>query len=203
MNLLLILGLLALNFVISFWNAKAVGNAWVETKHSGGWPRFMAWMGAIMSALGFTWCYLIIMTLVAVSAGKLTTESAIAVLNLGYVVIVPGVLFSGIMIMIDSWANAYRKRTVANVGVAGYNTFANVYNTYNAIKGYPDALKHVLDYFSKAKSKDERQAALVILFLIVAIGGGVLTTWLIVSKTAAKDDPLPTLPYGTAMPYRS
>ena len=31
------------NFGISIWNAYAVGKAWVETKYSGGWPRFVAW----------------------------------------------------------------------------------------------------------------------------------------------------------------
>jgi len=34
---------------------------WVETKEMGGWSRFMTWMGAIMSASGFTWCYLVIL----------------------------------------------------------------------------------------------------------------------------------------------
>ena len=42
-----------LNFGISIWNAYAVGLAWVETKHSGGWPRVTAWAG-IMSASGFS-----------------------------------------------------------------------------------------------------------------------------------------------------
>ncbi len=52
-----------LNFAISAWNAYAVGRAWVETKVAGGWPRFMAWMGAIMSASGFSWCYLFLLVL--------------------------------------------------------------------------------------------------------------------------------------------
>ena len=43
-----------LNFGISWWNAYAVGVTWVETKNMGGYQRFMAWMGAIMSASGFT-----------------------------------------------------------------------------------------------------------------------------------------------------
>lgn len=180
-----------LNLGISIWNAVAVGNAWVETKHAGGWQRFMAWMGAIMSASGFSWCYLILAVFVLGASGKLEVEDVEAALNLGYILIIPGVLFSGIMIGIDSWARAYRKRTVANFGVAGYNTFANMYNTYNAIRTFGGALDSVLDYFAKSKSKDSQKAFLVILIVVVSLGSGILTTWLIVSKLAARDEPLP------------
>ena len=31
----------------------------------GGWPRVVAWAGAVMSASGFSWCYLIILTYVS------------------------------------------------------------------------------------------------------------------------------------------
>ncbi len=180
-----------LNLGISIWNAVAVGNAWVETKHAGGWQRFMAWMGAIMSASGFSWCYLILAVIVLGAFGKLEVEDVEAALNLGYILIIPGVLFSGIMIGIDSWARAYRKRTVANFGVAGYNTFANMYNSYNAIKTFGGALDSVLDYFAKSKGKDSQKAFLVILIVVVSLGSGILTTWLIVSKLAARDEPLP------------
>lgn len=180
-----------LNLGISIWNAVAVGNAWVETKHAGGWQRFMAWMGAIMSASGFSWCYLILAVFVLGASGKLEVEDVEATLNLGYILIIPGVLFAGIMIGIDSWARAYRKRTVANFGVAGYNTFANMYNTYNAIRTFGGALDSVLDYFAKSKSKDSQKAFLVILIVVVSLGSGILTTWLIVSKLAARDEPLP------------
>jgi hypothetical protein len=56
------LGLLVLilNFGISWWNARVTGLDWVESKHLGGWIRFMTWMGWLMSALGFTWCYVLI-----------------------------------------------------------------------------------------------------------------------------------------------
>lgn len=180
-----------LNLGISIWNAVAVGNAWVETKHAGGWQRFMAWMGAIMSASGFSWCYLILAVFVLGAFGKLEVEDVEAALNLGYILIIPGVLFSGIMIGIDSWARAYRKRTVANFGAAGYNSFANIYNTYNAIKTFGSALDSVLEYFAKSKSKDSQKAFLVILIVVVSLGSGILTTWLIVSKLAARDEPLP------------
>jgi len=190
---LLIFLILLLNLVISFWNAYAVGKAWVETKHSGGWPRFMAWMGAAMSALGFTWCYLVIATVVVIILNWLTPEEAEVMLNLGYILVIPGVLFSGLMITLDSWANAYRRRTVASAGVAGYNTFAQIYNTYQAIQYIPDAFARVLEFFipKKSSSKDSASAFLIILIVILALFGGILTTAAIINRVAASDEPLP------------
>jgi hypothetical protein len=179
-----------LNLGISIWNAYAVGTAWVETKHAGGWPRFMAWMGAMMSALGFTWCYALFAAFVLGAMGKLDETGVEGVVYLGYLIVVPGILFSGVMIMIDSWSRAYRKRTVANVGVAGYNTFANAYNAYNAVRTVPLAWEKVMDAL-KPKNKDSAQAFLIILVVIVALGCGIITTWVIVSRIAARDQPLP------------
>src|ERR1700738_4453697 len=103
MEFLLIAFVWVLNFGISLWNAYACGKAWVEARHAGGWPRFMCWMGAIMSASGFTWCYLILLVLSAYYFEWLHKDALMAALNLGYILIIPGVLFSGLMITVDSW----------------------------------------------------------------------------------------------------
>lgn len=189
MQLLFVALILLLNLAISWWNAKAVGNAWVEAKHAGGWHYFMCWMGALMSALGFTWCYLIILVFGAIAFDKITVEAAQAALYLGYILVIPGILFSGLMITIDSWARAYRERSFANVGVAGYNSFAQIYNTYHAVKDVPDAFKHVKSFFSG--DSDDAGKAMVLLLVIVAALSGFITTYVIVSTTAAKDEPMP------------
>lgn len=192
--LLLVMGIWVLNLLISFWNAYAVGKAWVETKHAGGWPRFMAWMGAIMSASGFSWCYLIFLALVAGSLGWIGTREMEALLSLGYIVIVPGVLFAGLMITIDSWARAYRERTIANTAVAGYNTFAQMYNTYNAVSGMGEAFGSVKDFFGDSADEDTAKLMLVILLLVIAFGAGIITTWMLVTHFAASAEPLPLYP---------
>ncbi len=189
MNTLLAIGLLLLNLVISYANAKTVGHCWVETKHEGGWKRLMAWSGAAMSALGFTWCFAIIALFGCVAFHKLSIRAAEAGLYLTYLCVIPGVLFFGLMIWINSLANAYRERTLANVGTAGYNSFANVYNYYNAIKDVPDAFDNVLDFFTK--DDDDAGKTLVFLIVIGAALLGVMTTYYIVTTTAAHDEPLP------------
>ena len=190
---------LILNFGISWWNAYAVGRAWVETKHNGGWPRFMAWMGAIQSATGFTWCYLFLLAIVAHGLGYLHDDAFMVCLQLGYIVVVPGLLFSGLMIMIDSWAAAYRQRTLANFGTAAYNTFAQIYNTYNAIQDIGPAFKSVVGFFGGGRSSGDDDdnnnnnngaAILVVMIVALALAGGIVTTAAIIRHTAARE-PLP------------
>jgi hypothetical protein len=189
MGIALIL-LLVFNTAISLWNAYAVGKAWVEAKYAGGWPRFMTWMGAIMAASGLSWGILILLIFGFVAGGKLTPDWGQVGLDLGYVIIVPGILFSGLMITVDSWARAYRTHKVLDFGVAGYNSFAEVYNTYHAIQGIGPALSHVFKAFLGGGGK-KSGALLVILLVIFALGLGIIITAAIIHHVAA-GTPLPS-----------
>jgi hypothetical protein len=187
----------ALNLGISFWNAYAVGRAWVETEHAGGWPRFMAWMGAIMAACGFTWCYLLLLAFIAYWAEWLTLMQIEAMINLGYILLVPGVLFSGLMITVDSWAQAYRRRTLGSFGTAAYNTFAQIHNTYHAIGDLGQAFHGVAAFVTGSRDRDGKDSdnsgaiLLVILLVLLALFGGVLTAAAIIRRVAGSDQPLP------------
>jgi uncharacterized membrane protein (DUF485 family) len=189
-----------LNLGISVWNAYAVGRAWVEVRHAGGWPRFLAWMGAVMSACGFTWCYLLLLAFVAYWAQWLTTPQLEAMINLGYVLIIPGVLFSGLMITIDSWAQAYRRRTLASFGTAAYNTFAQIHNTYHAISDLGRAFRGLAAFFQGSRGRDRKDrddagaVLLVVLLVLLALFGGILTTAAIIRRVAGREPPLPTEP---------
>src|SRR5262245_56527681 len=104
MQLWLIVLIWLLNFGISIWNAYAVGKSWVEAKAVGGWPRIMCWSGAVMSASGFTWCYLILLGAIGYHFEFIDGEQFGVALNLGYILLIPGILLSGLMITLDSWA---------------------------------------------------------------------------------------------------
>jgi hypothetical protein len=184
-----------INFGISLWNAYAVGKCWVETKHSGGWPRFMAWMGAIQSASGFSWCYLILLAIAAWFTGWLNEQQIDIALQLGYLLIIPGVLFSGLMITVDSWAAAYRRRTLGSFGTAAYNTFAQINNTYHAVNGMGKAFRNVMGFFENGdksrKSNSDKDGGtvvvLVIILVVLALAGGILTTAAIIHRVAASE----------------
>jgi len=183
-----------LNFGISIWNAYAVGLAWVETKHRGGWPRVTAWAGAVMSACGFSWCYLIILVYVAHGLGWLDNDHVEIALKLGYLVLIPGILSSGMVITLDSWARAYRQRSIANFGVAAWNTYAQIHNTFHAIRDIDKAFGSVVDALPGRSSgnsdKKDGVTAFLILFLVVilALVSGVLTTAVIISRVAGNNE---------------
>jgi hypothetical protein len=193
--------LLVLNFAISILNAWTCGRAWPETRHYGGMPHFMNWMGAIMSACGFTWCYLIILAVVGANIPIDTnpdTHQAImaiqpdtmkAMLELGYVVIIGSILGSGLAITMNTWAYALRERSFRSAGLAGYNTFAQAYNTYEAVSVLPSVFSDLGGFFGSAKGGGDRKntAAVLIVVALVAIAllAGVLTTYVILSFAAS------------------
>lgn len=180
-NFLMLFFFLLLNFAISYWNAYVAGRFWTETKIIGGWQRFTTWCAVIMSACGFTWVYLTILTIVAVATQKLTPEQGQAMFNLGYLIIILPVLGSGMGIWLDSLIQAYRQRNFGSVAVASWNTYAQLRNTWDAASYAPSAFKSVVDAFTpKGKNKDGAAAALMLALVILALCGGALTTAAIV-----------------------
>ena len=115
----MLLLVLVLNLVISFFNARNVGKIWAESKAIGGWVRVLAWAGAIQSAVGFTYVYAVVVAYIAASTGYLPASMVGVLLNLMYVMLVMPMLGSAIVITIQSWSNAARERSLLNPGVAG------------------------------------------------------------------------------------
>ncbi len=190
MNGFMIVLLLALNFGISWFNAWSVGRSWADTKAVGGWSRVVIWCAAIMSACGFTWCYLIMLALGAGAIGLLEPKYVQVALEIGYLVIIGPILGSGLGITIDSLTTAWRRKSLGSAAVAGWNTFAQVHNTYQAVKAVPEILQHLGEVFkSKDGGKDAAKAkalVLVVILVIIAICAGTLTTAMIIRSTARK-----------------
>ncbi len=188
----MILLLLAVNLGISWWNARVVGFDWVESKFIGGYVRFMCWMGWLMSALGFTWCYVLILAVFAHGAGFIDARQMDAAVSFGYLVVIPGMLFSGLFIWIDSLVVAWRRRDLPSIATATWNTFAEIHNAYGAVSGIGSALKSVGNLFSDADEDEAKIGAVIVVVLIVvaAVAGGFVTTELIRRHYAATR-PLP------------
>ena len=183
---------LILNFFISIFNSWAVGRSWVEAKVAGGVARFMAWMGATMAAVGFSWCYLVIIAFVAGPDGfnKLPAKYVQAMFSLGYLVIIGPLIGSGIAITIESWAYFWRKRTIGSGVAASWNTFADIYNIYQAASYIPSAWDNVTGLLKSDDEDDNGLAGLAILLALMALLGGVITAAAIirtVSERTASD----------------
>jgi hypothetical protein len=186
------------NFAISIWNAYAVGKVWVEARVAGGWHRFMCWVGAVMSACGFTWCYLTFLALTAQHFGWLADDQVKIALDLGYVLLLPFILFGGYAITLDSWAQAFRGGGVLRYGAAAWNTYATVHNTYSAwrnLGGAFTSLGNALGGRRRDRDRDAGGGLVALLLVVFALLAGVLTTAVIVRRVAAKD-PLPPPPAG-------
>ena len=124
--------------------------------------------------------------MLAVAAHWITPEWGEVMFKLGYLIIILPVLGSGFGIWAHSIAQAYRSRTFGNVAVAGWNTFAQAHNTWQAARHAPGFLEDVLEAFSgkgKRSSKDGAAAILVILLVILAVAGGALTTGAIARRS--------------------
>lgn len=186
-----------LNFAISIWNAYAVGKVWVDARHENGWHRFMCWMGAVMSACGFTWCYLSFLVLTAHYFEWITESQARLALNLGYVLLLPFLLFAGYAITLDSWVQAYRQGGFLHYGAAAWNTYASIHNTYSAWRNFGGAFASLGDILGGRKGNRDRDGGspiiIIILLVVFALLAGVLTTAVIIRRVAATD-PLPPQP---------
>ena len=186
------------NFAISIWNAYAVGKVWVEARVAGGWHRFMCWVGAVMSACGFTWCYLTFLALTAQHFGWLADDQVKIALDLGYVLLLPFILFGGYAITLDSWGQAFRRGGVLRYGAAAWNTYATVHNTYSAwrnLGGAFTSLGNALGGRRRDRDRDAGGGLVALLLVVFALLAAVLTTAVIVRRVAAKD-PLPPPPAG-------
>ena len=202
----MILLLWLFNFVVSWFNAYSVGSVWDSAKARGGMARFMAWMGATMAASGFTWCYLIVVGLVCsvlpmslfveakegaapVTGMLLDAASLEAFFNLGYLIIIFPILGSGLAITVQAWRSLARRRAegsarASDYAIAGWDTFAQGYNTYSAFRNVPGAFDSLGKFFGKGSSsdKDTWRSMLVIALVIFSVGAGILTTYGIIQS---------------------
>lgn len=179
-----------LNLVISFLNAWGCGKSWTETRHFGGMAHFMNWMGAIMAACGFTWCISLVECFIASqchhmvnghSVPYLTPVQVMAVASAGYLVIIGPVLGSGLAITIHSWVVFARRRSFANAAIAGYNAWADLYNTIEAFHDVPLAWKGVSKGWNSSDSDGKGTILLLVVFAALA---GILLTYTIITVTA-------------------
>ena len=103
------------NLGICLWNIYAIGNTWVEARHAGGWMNFLVWSGAIVTALGLTWNIFVLEAMIAFSSGLINELEVQIMLQSGYILIIPGIIFGGYATRFDSWARAYRSRITSEL----------------------------------------------------------------------------------------
>lgn len=189
MSMLLLIGLLLLNVLISVWNCYVVGVSWKDVKAFGGaFEKGVLWCAIIQSGVGFsmplvlglTWGSVAILTggtepTLTPAQGKEMME---AVFNLWYIAVVFPVLGSGFVIWVYSIREAYRNRDFTSIAAAGWNSYAQVSNMIDAYHQVGGAFGNVWKLFGKAFSGEgdgkAKVAWLVILIVVISLVGGFL-----------------------------
>lgn len=164
--------ILALNFGVSWLNARSCGRAWVEAKAAGGLIRVLVWCGAVQSAIGFSSVFLFPLLFLAnaIAPDAFTADDLNAAVSLWYATIILPALGTGLLITIESWIAAYRERSLANIGVAAYNTLVQAHNTMGAINSFGPALQAVGKAFaSVAKSRGDAKGKAALLGIMIAV----------------------------------
>ena len=182
----LVIFILVLNFGISWWNARACGRAWAELQAVGGAVRVLVWCGATQSAIGFSMVFLLPITFAAHAIDPQTvTDGVVAdIFDLWYVSIIIPALGTGLAITIESWIAAYRDRSLANLGVAAYNSFAQVHNTMGAVRGLGPALQSVGGLFTGKGDARGKAIILVVVIVVFALTAGVVLTAVLIQHYA-------------------
>lgn len=182
MNFMLI-GLLALNFAISWFNCWSTGRVWNESRALGGWVRVLAWCGAIQAAIGFSSVLGFGIGAVLHATGLLPPVVAKGALSLWYLLIIIPALGTGLLITIESWIIAFRERSLLSMGGAAWNTFAQLHNMYGAIDGIGDAISGLGSLFD-ADDEGGPLLMLAVGIVVAALLGGVVLTYVLIRKYA-------------------
>ena len=114
--------ILALNFVISWWNAYVTGKCWAEAKAIGGWIRLVTWSGAVQSALGFSSVYICLLGFGLHGIGYLDNRMLELVMSIWYVTVIIPILGSGLIITMESWRQWWRDRDLLSLGISAWKT---------------------------------------------------------------------------------
>lgn len=170
MGMLVLFGLMLLNFAISAGNAYSAGQVWGEVT---GFTKVVTWSSLIMSVCGFLTVTAVICGFISLSAGWIDHRGLEALFSLNYLMIIFPVLGTGAIITIHSWIRAYKERDFGSIATAGYNTFAQGYNTFNAANGgVSSAFSNVTEFFTSGDDDDAKTAigkVAVLLTLLVAM----------------------------------
>lgn len=187
--------MLAVNFGISWWNARTVGKMWSESKAIGGFPRVLAVCGYIMAISGFTFVYVTILMLLVANFGHyfglepyIAEQLVSFVGDLSYVMIIMAVLPTGIIIWINSLIMFWRRKSLRTGGMALWNTFAMVSNTIGAVRNMPSALNGIRRVLSNNSRGSGNIVVLGILLVLAALLGGFFTASAIMHRQDKKYD---------------
>jgi len=173
---------------------------WSESKVIGGSFRVYTVAGYVMAVTGFTMVYGCLLLLIApyiIPLIPALSEFPVEVIlsltaDMLYVLIALCIIPSGFIIWYRSFVHFWRKKTLKNGLVAGWNTYAQIRNTINVAKNMPSVISRIKNAFFGGKGRKEKGAIIffAVFILILVVLGGWLTATAIMKKADRKHDGL-------------
>lgn len=164
---------LLLNYALSWYSAKTVSRCWLDARAVGRWAVLLCWLGAILAALGFTWCYVTLLLAAAHSFGLVIASRVVVVFEVGGVVLTSLAVGTALLLL-----GCIRMRTLRDRFIRGAGD--SLWNTY-----YGSTLARVLKVNTgedRANADANDSGTTIVLFALLAATAilGVVQTYLMI-----------------------
>lgn len=179
----MILFILTLNLIVSWFNAWSIGRSIAEVKAAGGIRKIVSWFVTAFSAYGFTWTYVCIVTFIIQIFFKSQPKFSDIILSFGYLGIILSSIGLYLALALQLWAYFWKRSVfftdaIFNLNIAGY-----IYEKYKTLSIIPITIKNIIKSLMISGEDEAPLLAIVITFIIITIFSGVLTTMCIIRST--------------------
>jgi hypothetical protein len=113
---------------VSYLGARLVGDNWAETKALGDTQRTMEWTTGILSAVGFSYAYVLFVVLALEKSGHLSPGAALQVTHIGYGFLAFPALGALAVSVHHVWLTRMRRSAASNADEAEF--LVNLYSNY-------------------------------------------------------------------------
>ena len=171
-QLILLVLILAVDFVLSLWNAYAAGLTWAHVRNRPGqrFTKGCAVAGVGLAFTGISYVTLIGVAFAALLVGTLGPSDFLYLVDLDFLVFGLLLIGFGAVATAQSIAIAYRRRNFGALAVAAWNVFAEVWDLTIYAEGFRDAAAVV--------GRGDRNRINVYALVAVAVGIAFLLTYI-------------------------
>jgi hypothetical protein len=172
------LPLLILNYLLAWFSARLVARSWLDANAAGRWARLLCWVGAILAALGFTWCYLTLALAAAHYFGLVVATSVQLVAGIGGLVLTVLAFGMAALLAIYCHLRAARERIIRGGGPEQWHRY------------YGAALSGILRVTGRDREVHENDdpGTMIVLFALLATTAilGIVQTYLMIRSGVAE-----------------
>jgi hypothetical protein len=163
--------IMVFNLLISLWNAYSVGyNSVALQKYKGKFADFFQIansFGLVLAFAGAAYSLAYFLSLIGANLGYLSPQVSVLISAYNLVVFGGLIVFSGIIITIESILIAYLQRNFWSIFIAIYNTIASIWNLYAYISSFK-AATGIIDSLG-GNDDDSKSKAIAVLILAALI----------------------------------